>query len=101
MTVWNDFQDAEIILEDDVRRIILQKHPEVPDVLDKIPLVLQGPDVVKRSVINSRVWLYYRYCGLVLGGKYLVVVVKRVEQNFVSTIYLTDHIKRGELIWVK
>jgi len=101
MTIWRDFQGAEIVLEDDVKRVIFQKHPEVQGVLDKIPLVLQDPDMVKRSVTNPKVWLCYRYFDSVLDGKHVVVVVKRVEQNFVSTIYVTDHIKQGELIWRK
>jgi hypothetical protein len=101
MTIWRDFQGAEIVLEEDVKRIIFQKHPEVQDVLDRIPVVLQDPDLVKRSATNPRVRLYYRYFDSVLDGKYLVVVVKRVEQSFVSTIYVTDHIKKGDVIWKK
>ncbi len=37
----------------------------------------------------------------VLNGKWLVVVVKRIDRHFISTFYATDQIKSGEILWKK
>jgi len=84
-----------------VRTTILQKHPEVVDFFERITLVLSDPDEIRRSVRNEHVLLYYLYDESVLNGKWLVVVVKQIDRNFVSTIYATDQIKSGEQVWKK
>jgi hypothetical protein len=48
---------------------------------------------------DERSILYYRFDDTVLGGKWVVVVVKRVDRHFISTLYPTDQIKSGDLIW--
>ncbi|MBZ0302820.1 MAG: hypothetical protein K8J31_23955 [Anaerolineae bacterium] len=99
--IYADVFDEEIILTAQVRTVILTKHPEVADFSHEIEKALREPDEIRRSIRDERVVLYYRHVAEVLNGKWVVVVVKRLEQNFVSTIYATDQIKSGEVIWTK
>jgi hypothetical protein len=99
--VYTDVFDAEVVLTDTVRAVILTKHPEVAEFIENIGEVLLTPDEVRRSIRDERQVLYYRYEEVVLSGKWVVVVVKRIDRNFVSTVYATDRIKSGEVIWTK
>jgi len=45
--------------------------------------------------------LYYQFRAQVLNGKWVVVVVKQVDRYFISTIYATDRVKSGDVIWTK
>ena len=96
-----DVFDQATILTDAVKAVILSKHPEVSDFFQLIPMVLRTPDEVRQSMSDPRTVLYYRYEASVLYGKWIVVVVKRTERNFVSTIYATDKIKSGDVLWKK
>jgi len=91
----------EIILTTEVKRVIFAKHPEVSRFFDKVTVTLASPDMVKRSPTDLRVRLYYRFYQEIFGGKFMVVVVKSVERDFISTIYITDKVKAGEVIWQK
>jgi hypothetical protein len=99
--IYIDVLNEEIVLTQQVRISILNKHPEVADFIDQIGTVLREPDEIRRSIRDERVVLYYRYESETLNGKWIVVVVKRVDRNFVSTIYATDKVKSGEAIWTK
>lgn len=88
-----------VVLADAVRAMILRKHPEAVDFIDRIAQALAEPDEVRRSVRDERSVLYYRFEDAVLGGKWVVVVVKRADRHFVSTLYATDQIKSGDVIW--
>ena len=99
--VYIDVLDEEVVLTALVRAVILTKHPEVADFIERIESVLQEPDVIRRSIRDERVVLYYRYEAEVFDGKWIVVVIKRIDRNFISTIYVTDRIKSGEVIWTK
>jgi hypothetical protein len=90
-----------VILTGSVRETILSKHPEVSDFLHLTEAVLKSPDEVRQSVSHARTLLYYRYVAEILDGKWIVIVVKRADHDFVSTIYATDKIKSGEVIWKK
>lgn len=90
-----------VVLTDAVRDVIVSKHPEVVDFIHLAPIILQSPDEVRRSVSDERTMLYYRYDAEALGGKWIVMVVKRADGRFVSTIYATDKIKTGDVIWKK
>ena len=100
-TIYQDVFDAEIVLTDSVKTTIFQNHPEVGDFFDRVAGILSDPDEIRRSVRNVHVLLYYQYDAAILKGKWLVVVVKQVDRNFVSTIYATDQIKSGEQVWKK
>jgi hypothetical protein len=99
--VYKDVFGDEIVLTDTVREVILTKHPEVIDFLDSVSSVLLTPDEIRRSVNDERVILYYHFQEAVLDGKWVVVVIKRIDRNFISTIYATDKIKSGDVIWKK
>jgi hypothetical protein len=84
-----------------VKSTILLKHLETEDVLDHIDSVLATPDEIRQSTRDKRVVLYYRFNREILNGKWIAIVVKQVDRNFISTIYLTDQIKAGEVLWKK
>ena len=65
-----------------------------------VPVVLSDPDYVKRSKRDEHVILYYRYFAEILGGKYLLVVVKKEPAgSFVLTGYVTRSAMKGDTIW--
>jgi len=98
---FKDYLGEQVVLTKDVYGVILLKHPESKKFFDHIGETLASPEVVRRSVTDIRTRLYYRFYRDVLDGKFVVVVVKRAEGNFISTIYATDKIKEGEVIWQK
>ncbi|MBX3066808.1 MAG: hypothetical protein KF726_27755 [Anaerolineae bacterium] len=99
--VFIDALGDEIVLADSVREMILLKHPEVASFTEKLPDVLMLPDEIRRSFRDERVVLYYRYDAAVLDGKWITVAVKRIDRNYISTIYATDRIKSGDVVWTK
>lgn len=99
--LFTDVFGDQVVLDESVRLRILEKHPETVSFIDLIAQVLQTPDQIRRSNRDDRGVLYYLYRQDVLGGKWIVVVVKRVDRNFISTIYATDQIKSGEVLWTK
>lgn len=68
---------------------------------DAIEKTLQAPEAVVRSRSDEQARLYYRfYPDTLVGEKFLCVVVKvQAEDAFILTAYLTDRLKRGEIIW--
>lgn len=63
---------------------------------------LKSPDIVKQSVYTSNVLLFYKYYNYIYNGKYICIVIKILDEDcFVSTAYITDKIKRGEMVWKK
>jgi hypothetical protein len=99
--IYIDVFNREVILDDDVRSNILVKHPEVGEVIGKLSEMLGKPDEIRQSVRDDRVVLYYQLEETVFQGKWTVVVVKQIDRNFISTIYFTDKIKSGEVVWKK
>ena len=98
---YRDVFGDEIVLTDSVREMIVVKHPEAANFIDQIDRIVAAPDEVRRSIRDERSILYYRFESAVLSGKWVVVVIKRIDRNFVSTVYATDQIKSGEVIWTK
>lgn len=78
---------------------IIKEHPEVKNCQDKLPEVVKQPDLIKHSKKDKDVLLYYRYYPEILGGKYLLVVVKIRSRSLVLTCYVTDRIKEGDVLW--
>ncbi|MBZ0316060.1 MAG: hypothetical protein K8L91_06560 [Anaerolineae bacterium] len=97
--VFTDIFGEEIVLADSVRQMILLKHPETADFIDQLDRIFADPDEIRRSVRDERSVLYYRFEAEILKGKWVVAVVKRIDRNFVSTLYATDQVKSGEVIW--
>jgi len=99
--VFTDYAGERITLTVSVYEVIAFKHPEVKRFFELVTQTLADPEVVRKSVTDPRVRLYYRFYAGVLDGKFVVVVVKRADGNYVSTIYATDKMKEGEIIWQK
>jgi hypothetical protein len=64
---------------------------------------LLEPQEVVQSSSDKQAQLYYRfYIGTKVGDKYLCVVVKVFMRDaFVLTAYLTDSIKKGDVVWIR
>ncbi len=95
-----DFEDRPIRLTNERLRHILG-HPEMHEMTRAIYETVAGPERVIQSLSDPEAHLYYRfYFGTRVGDKYLCVVVKiKGKDAFVLTAYLTDTMKRGEIIW--
>lgn len=102
MRVFRDIFGKQIRLTDERLQHIKEFHPELKNQLTKIRETLLHPDRVVRSNSDPEVELHYRYFRVTpVGSKYLCVVVKSLASNyFVLTVYFTDTIKRGELLWL-
>ena len=97
-----DFQGRAIRLTDERLKHILD-HPEMREMAAAIKQTLTAPEKVIQSLSDADAELYYRfYFGTRVGNKYLCVVVKiSREDAFVLTAYLTDTIKKGNILWPK
>jgi hypothetical protein len=95
-----DYQGTRVRLTDERWRHI-HEHPEMTDMDKAIEETLTAPEFVFQSSSDPEARLYYRYyLKTLVGGKFLCVVVKwREEDAFVLTAYLTDRLKKGELLW--
>jgi len=97
-----DYQDRIIRFTDERLQHILE-HPEMKRMSRQIEETLANPEKVIQSTGDPDASLYYRlYSRTLVGSKQLCVVVKTGQHDaFVVTAYLTDKIKRGEVIWPK
>jgi|YelNatPaOPRAMG01_1025707.scaffolds.fasta_scaffold205474_1 hypothetical protein len=78
--------------------IITKKHPSVTNREEDVKLTLVDPDEVRKSRCDTSVHLYYRR----VDDKLICVVTKHLNKHgFIITVYLTDKIKRGEVVWKK
>ncbi len=57
---YRDVFGESVVLADEARAIILEKHPETADFIDGISDVLLHPAEVRRSARDERVVLYYQ-----------------------------------------
>jgi len=80
---------------------ILTTHPEIKGLEDKISITLKDPDIIKQSIYESNVHIYYKHYKMKPKEKHLAVVIRINVNNFVITTYITDRIKKGDLIWKK
>jgi hypothetical protein len=73
-------------------------HPIIKKREEELRTCLSNPDLIKRSIRASEVWLYYKSNR----RRYLVVVVRIYNGNGDAiTAYVADRIKKGEEIWQK
>ena len=102
MKIFRDFEGRIVRLTEERLRHILE-HPEMENMLEAIRQTITLPQRVIQSLSDQEARLHYRfYVGTRVGDKYLCVVVKILQEDaFVLTAYLTDTIKKGELIWPK
>ena len=81
---------------------IISHHPVIRNLKEEMKETLRDPEIVRRSVYDPSVLIYYRYFKDVLGGKYIAVVVKVNNiGGFILTSYVTDRVKRGDEVWRK
>ena len=85
----------------DERLAHILERAEMKGMTAEIERVLRQPQLVRRSRSDTAVRLFYEfYARTIVGGKWLCVVVKYVENDaFVVTAYLTDKPKAGEDLW--
>jgi hypothetical protein len=62
---------------------------------------LKNPQLVRKSRSDDSAKLFYRlYTQLVIGDKWLCVVVKYLPDDaFIVTAYFTDKPKKGDDLW--
>jgi hypothetical protein len=98
MKVFVDYKGREVRLTDERYSHILE-HAEMSSMQKQIEETLNAPDVVVSD--NDNVGLNYRhYYNTKVGNKWLCVVVKyNADDAFVLTAYLTNRIKKGEVVW--
>jgi hypothetical protein len=102
MKSFRDYRGQSVRLTEERRKHILE-HPEMKGMVKYIQETLLRPQQVIQSLSDKGAHLYYRfYIGTKVGNKYLCVVVKALKHEaFVLTAYLTDSIKKGEIIWLR
>ncbi len=102
MKTFRDYRGQSIRLTEERLKHILE-HPEMKGMTRFIKETLLEPQQVIESISDKNAKLYYRfYIGTKVGDKYLCVVVKAVKQDsFILTAYLTDSIKRGDILWLR
>jgi hypothetical protein len=81
------------------REIIRFKHPALAGHEDKVRDCLRAPDLIRASIKDANVHLYYRdieqgYVCVVTGGE-------ETKDRFVVTAYFTHAIKKGRELWTK
>lgn len=100
MKLLTDYEGRIIRLTNERLDHILE-HPEMKDMGKLIEETLSKPERVIQSISDPEASLYYRfYVGTRVGDKYLCVVVKvKQDDSFIITAYMTDTIKRGDVIY--
>lgn len=102
MKLLTDYEGRVIRLTDERLEHILE-HPEMKEMGHAIEETLANPGRVVQSISDPEARLYYRfYIETRVGDKYICIAVKMMQEDaFIITAYLTDTIKRGEVIWPK
>mgnify|MGYP001563981720 FL=1 len=73
------------------------RHPEIIE-FDVFESVLAEPDIIKSSIYDDKVLLYYKEVGK--DYRYLAIVVKVLNgEGFILTAYKTNIIKEGKVVW--
>lgn len=76
--------------------IVNVKHLEIKGEESAVKEVLKNPDFVSISQEDEDVYLYYRR----KQKYYLCVVARHLNgDGFIITVYFTDKIKEGEVVW--
>jgi len=101
MEMITDIFGRKIRLTDERWEYIVNKRPILRNLRTECEITISEPELIKRSTYDPEVVLCYRYFKELMGGKYIVGVVRIDYDSFVVTGYITDRIKRGEVIWRK
>jgi len=80
---------------------VCKRHPEVFGEVDKMKETLSSPQVVRKSMYDEKVLLFYHFFkNTTVTEKYLMVAARILNvEGFVVTSYFTDKIKMGVEIW--
>ena len=83
------------------RSIHIIERSEMAGQEERIRETLVNPDLIKGSVSDNSVLIYYRhYLDTPVTEKYLVVIEKVFNtEGVILTSYFTDRIKEGATIW--
>lgn len=102
MKSFTDLFKKKILLTEENRRHILNRL-ELLNQEDKIKETLLSPELIKKSVSDDKVIVYYKhYQKTPVTSKYMAVIVKFTDmENFIISAYFTDRIKKGDLLWKK
>jgi hypothetical protein len=95
-----DIFNRRIGLSDERWNHIIDTHPEIKELIKELEGALLDPELIKRSVYNENVVLFYRHYKHIYEGKYMCIVV-RLDERLIVTAYITDRIKIGDVIWKK
>jgi len=100
MRILEDCFGRSVRLTDERLAHILE-HAEMKELAAELERVLRQPQLVRRSSSDEAARLFYNfYAQTIVGGKWLCLVVKYVENDaFVVTAYLTDKPKAGVDLW--
>ncbi len=103
MKWFKDNKERDIRLSDERLKHIEDDHPEMVGQIDKISDTLLSPDVIVGSKTDKNAEMFYkRYKSTPVTQKFLCVIVKNlIEDLFIITVYFTDTVKRGEVLWKK
>jgi len=102
MTILSDYDGRSVRLTDERWRHI-EEYPEMIGWRRAVAERLLEPEAVIQSASDPLARLSYRfYHRTMMGGKHLCVVVKvRQDDAFVVTAYLTDRVKKGNVLWLR
>lgn len=96
MKILKDYKNDSVRLTDE-RISHIEKHAELQGMAQQIEETLREPELV---IKGFDVHLNYRYYNTRVGNKWLCVVVKYSDNDaFVLTAYVTNRIKKGEIVW--
>ena len=100
MALLRDNEGRQIRLTEERWRHIAE-HPEMTGMRAALEETLRTPEVVVQSLSEPGARLYYRfYQRTMVGGKYLcAAVIFQRDDAFIVTAYLTDRVKKGEILW--
>lgn len=100
MKIFEDIFRRKIRLTEE-RILHITTRTEMVEQEGKIEETLKNPDIVRHSIWDKDVHLYYKLYGKTpLGQKYLLVGIKISNgEGFVITAFFTDRIKNGEVLW--
>lgn len=99
--IYKSIIGKKIELTDERKQHILARHPDVAIHFSKVSKTLLKPDEIRVDKEDKNVLLFYRYFSKIGSGKYLVVVIKLNERNFLLTLYSTRRIKTEEKYEIK
>lgn len=79
-------------------KIVTIKHPVITGKEKEVQKTLQSPEIIRVSNSDEKVFLYYRKHG----KNYLCVVARHQNgKGYIITVYMTNKIKEGKIIWQK